>query len=142
MREQNILLWCGFEIICETCGSEILFEIFFQSLESDKIFETIASDQRIFSSKENSWCLCNSAVLIYSDIKKCWNLENKEKLNLTITPTMCSFAKTNLIKNCTSKIRKQMGWRNLELGHVRESSKWPKTVPFIKEKESTMTSEE
>ena len=38
-----ILCERGFEILCET-GSEILFEIFFQSLESDKRFETIASD--------------------------------------------------------------------------------------------------
>ena len=124
-REQNTFQWCGFEILCETCGSEILFEIFFQSLESDKRFETIASDTRIFSSKEeNSWCLCNSAVLIYNDMKKCWGLEGKKTLNLAITPTMYSFAKPNLIKNCTSKIRKQLGWRNSELGHVRESSKW------------------
>ena len=81
MREQNILLWCGFEIICETCGSEILYEIFFQGVESDKRFETIASEKRIFSSKEeNSWCPCNSAALIYHDMKKvfeAWKAKKK-----------------------------------------------------------------
>ena len=63
-------------------------------------------------------------------------------MNLAITPTMCSFAKTNLIKNCTSK--KESNWDGeIWTGNVRESSKWSKTIPFIKEKKGwTLTSEE